>query len=100
MNMELLTAAAGRLPEFEQLCAAMEGGACPVALSGAAAVHRAHFGAAVAWKTGRNVVVVCADEGECQRMARDLGSLTGKTVPVLNPRPLTFHRTAAVSHQW
>jgi len=100
MNMELLTAAAGRLPEFEQLCAAMEGGACPVALSGAAAVHRAHFAAAVALTTKRPVVVVCADEGECQRMARDLSSLTGNTVPVLNARAFTFHRSAAVSHQW
>ena len=100
MNMELLTAAAGRLPEFEQLCAAMEAGACPVALSGAAAVHRAHLAAAVALKTGRSVVVVCADDAECQRMARDLSSLTQRPVPVLPPRPFTFHRSAAVSHQW
>ena len=100
MNMELLTAAVSRLPEFEQLCAAMEAGACPVALSGAAAVHRAHMAAGIALKTGRSVVMVCADESESSRMARDLASLTGRQVPVLAARSFTFHRSAAVSHQW
>ena len=100
MNMQLLTAAVSRLPEFEQLCAAMEGGACPVALSGAASVHRAHIAAGLALETGRSVVVVCADEGESQRMARDLSSLTGRSVPVLLSRAFTFHRSAALSHQW
>ena len=100
MNMELLTAAVTRLTEFEQLCAAIEGGACPAAVSGVAAVHRAHMAAGVALTTQRPIVVVCADEGECRRMARDLASLTGKSVPVLPGRPFTFHRSAAESHQW
>ena len=100
MNMDLLTASVSRLPEFEQLCAAMEGGACPAALSGTAAVHRAHFAAGIAVTTGRSVVVVCADDAECRRMARDLTSLTGKEVPVLPSRPFALHRSAAGSHQW
>ena len=44
--MTLLTAALSRLPEFQQLLAALEGGQCPVALAGAAGVKRmwmAHF---------------------------------------------------------
>ena len=100
MNMQLLTASVSRLPEFEQLCAAIEGGACPVALSGVAAVHRAHIAAGLSLRAKRPVVVVCADEGESQRMARDLTSLTGRSVPVLLSRAFTFHRSAAVSHQW
>ena len=100
MNMQLLTASVSRLPEFEQLCAAMEGGACPVALSGVAAVHRAHIAAGLSLTAKRPVVVVCADEGESQRMARDLTSLTGQNVPVLLSRAFTFHRSAALSHQW
>lgn len=69
--MKLLTAALNRLPEFQQLLSAMEGGRCPVALSGVAAVHRAHIAAGVGLMTGRPVVVVCADEGEGERMARE-----------------------------
>ena len=63
MNMQILTGAIGRLPEFAQLCAAMEGGACPVVLSGVAAVHRAHIAAGLSLTAQRPVVVVCADEG-------------------------------------
>ena len=100
MNMQILTGAIGRLPEFAQLCAAMEGGACPVVLSGVAAVHRAHIAAGLNQIAGQPVIMVCADEGEAQRLARDLAALTGKEVPTLLSRAFTFHRSAALSHQW
>ena len=98
--MKLLTAALSRLPEFEQLLAAVEGGRCPAALSGAAAVHRAHITAALGLKTGRPVVAVCADEREADRLARDLAAFSGEAVPVLAPRSFTFHNAATVSRQW
>ena len=100
MQMQLLTAALSRLPEFQQLLTALEGGRCPAALSGAAAIHRAHIAAGLALKTGRPVVVVCADESEGERMARDLAALSGKPVPMLTPRSFTFHNAATVSRQW
>ena len=100
MNIQILTGAVSRLPEFEQLCAAMEGGGCPAVLSGVAAVHRAHIAAGLAQATRRPIVMVCADEGEGQRLARDLAALTGQEVPALLSRPFTFHRSAALSHQW
>lgn len=49
---------------------------------------------------GRPVVVVCADESEGERMARDLTALSGKPVPMLTPRSFTFHNAATVSRQW
>ena len=49
--MKLLTAAARRLPEVEELLSCLEGGRSPAALSGAAAVHRAHIAAAVGLTT-------------------------------------------------
>ena len=100
MQMQLLTAALSRLPEFQQLLTALEGGRCPAALSGVAAIHRAHIAAGRALKTGRPVVVVCADESEGERMARDLTALSGKPVPMLTPRSFTFHNAATVSRQW
>ena len=48
-------------------------------------------------ETGRPVVVVCADEGEAGRMARDLSYLTGGAVPVLASRSFVFHSIATVS---
>lgn len=70
--MKLLTAVLSRLPEFQQLLSALDGGRSPAALSGAAAIHRCHIAAGIGLITQRPVVVVCADEGEGQRLARDL----------------------------
>ena len=98
--MKLLTAACTRLPDVEQLLAALEGGRSPAALTGAAAVHRAHIAAAIGLRTGRPVVVVCADEGEGERLAKDLAAFTGEEIPLLTPRTFTFHNAATVSRQW
>ena len=98
--MKLLNDILNNVPEFGQLLAAMDSGRCPVALSGLSAVHRAHFAAGVYARTGRPVVLVCADEGEGERLARDLESLTGQRVPVLAPRSYIFHNAATVSRQW
>jgi len=98
--MKLLTAAANRLPEMQELTAALEAGRSPVLLSGAAAIHRTHLAAGLALTTGRPTVVVCADEGEAERMAKDLSAFTEGTVPVLTPRTFTFHNASTVSHQW
>ncbi len=46
------------------------------------------------------MVLVCADEGEGERLARDLRALTGTPVPVLTARTFTFHDAATVSRQW
>ena len=99
--MKLLTAAFSRLPEFQQLLSALEGGRSPMALSGAAAIHRVHAAAAIGLTTQRPVVVICAGESEGEKLARDLGAFAaGTAVPVLGPRDFTFHNAASVSRQW
>ena len=95
--MEILRSVLRELPEFQQLLAALDGGQSPVAVSGLAAVHRAHFAACLGQESGRPVVMVCADEGEAERMARDLSFLTGGEVPVLAARSFLFHNIATVS---
>jgi len=98
--MEILRSVLQQLPEFQQLLAALDSGQSPAAVSGLAAVHRAHFAACLGQESGRPVVVVCADEGEAERMARDLSFLTGGEVPVLAARSFLFHNIATVSRQW
>ncbi len=98
--MQLLTEILDRVPEFDALLAAIEAGRCPAAVSGLAAVHRAHFAAALRRKTGRCVTVVCADESEAVRIAQDLTALTGERTAVLGSRSFTFHSAATVSRQW
>ena len=98
--MKLLTAVLNRMPEFQELLAAVEGGRSPVALSGAAAIHRVHIAAGVGLMTGRPVVMVCPGESEGLKLARDLAAFTGVQVPVLGPREFVFHNTASASRQW
>ena len=96
---ELLTALHD-IPEYRSLLTAVDNGACPVAFSGLSAVHRAHFAAGLRQALGRPVVVVCADEGEVQRMEKDLAALAGEPVRTLSPREFTFHHAAVVSRQY
>ncbi len=89
-----------QLPEFAQLTAAIDSGASPAAVSGLAAVHRAHFAAGLHDQSGRPVVVVCADELEARRLAGDLAGLAGEEPALLTGREFTFHNAATVSRQW
>lgn len=98
--MKLLSTVLDKIPEFNQLLTAMEGGLCPVSVSGLSAIHRAHMAIGLYEKTGRPVVMICADEHEGQRMAKDLSVLLGADVPVLTPRSFTFHDVTSVSRQW
>ncbi len=97
--MKLLASMLQSLPEFGRLTAAIEAGACPAAVSGLAAVHRAHFAAGLRLG-GRPVVVVCADELEGRRLAEDLSALAGEEAPLLTAREFTYHNAATVSRQW
>ncbi len=98
--MKQLLSTLRELPEFRSLAAAVDNGACPAAVSGLSAVHRAHFAAGLHQALERPVVLVCADEGEAERMARDLEALTGEKVRILAAREFTFHNAAVVSRQW
>ena len=98
--MKPLLSALNDMPEYRSLLAAIDNGACPAAFSGLSAVHRAHFAAGIRQELNRPVVVVCADEGEAERMARDLAALSGEAVRTLSAREFTFHNAAVVSRQY
>ena len=98
--MKPLLSTLNDIPEYRSLLAAIDNGACPAAFSGLSAVHRAHFAAGIRQELNRPVVVVCADEGEAERMARDLAALSGEEVRTLSAREFTFHNAAVVSRQY
>ena len=87
------------LPEFQKLLAAIENGRCPVAVSGLAPVHRAHFAAALRQTAKAPVVMVCADEEEAERLERDLEAMTGEKALRLTAREFAFY-DAYASRQW
>ncbi len=96
---ELLTIL-DHVPEFGRLVAALDNGRSPVSVSGLSPVHRAHFAAGLRVRTGRPVVMVCADEGEGRRLAADLSALTGEQVTTLPAREFLFHEGAVASRGW
>ena len=88
------------VPEYLALESALEGGRSPVEVSGLSPVHRAHFAAGLLERTGCPVVLVCADEGECTRLASDVTALTGEPAVLIGAREFLFHEGAVASRQW
>jgi transcription-repair coupling factor (superfamily II helicase) len=86
--------------EIQALFYTIDAGQCPAALSGLSGVHRAHLGAALQGDSDRPVVILCADDGEANRMIGDLKALSGKSVVYLASREFVFYDAAVVSRQW
>ncbi|MGI5971900.1 MAG: transcription-repair coupling factor [Oscillospiraceae bacterium] len=84
-------------PVFAELLGALEAGKLPAVLGGLGHIHRALTAAAVYARTGRPVFAVCADEGEAERMAGDLFTLTGVSPLRLYSREFRFFEVEAGS---
>ena len=89
-----------QIPEFTHLTSALDAGRSPAAVSGLSLTHRAYFAAGLRRQTGRPVVLLCADEADCHRLAADLAALTGEAILTLPSREFTFHNAAVVSREW
>ena len=88
------------VPEFARLAANLDSGRSPVEVAGLSPVHRAHFAAGLLDRLGAPVVLVCADEGECTRLAADVTALAGVPATLLCAREFLFHEGAVASRQW
>lgn len=84
--MEALLRELWQLREIQELAQLMESGGGPALVTGLSPVHRAMTAAALRLKSGRPLLMLCADEGEARRQAADLRSLTGRE-PVLLTGP-------------
>ncbi len=88
------------VPEYLRLEAALESGRSPAEVSGLSPVHRAHFAAGLLTRLEVPVVLLCADEGECVRLAADITALTGTPAVLIGAREFLFHQGAVASRQW
>ncbi len=93
-----LSQAVAGLNEVRELLTGIEGGRCPVSVSGLSPVHRALIAAALRHKTQRPLVVLCADEGEARHMAADLHALTGEDAALLFAREWQLRDRVSASH--
>jgi len=88
-----------KLPELETLLKKIGEGTV-TAVGGLSLPHKAHFIAAVRRFTGRPLVVLCADETACRRMAADVQALSGEDVLNLPYRECMFHNVESASREW
>ena len=86
--MEALLRELWQLREIQELAQLMESGGGPALVTGLSPVHRAMTAAALRLKSGRPLLMLCADEGEARRQAADLRSLTGREPVLLTGREL------------
>ncbi len=98
--MENLLQTLLQLSEMQELTQQIGLGRCSALVTGLSPVHRAMTAAALASDTGRPLLMVCADEKECQRMALDLQILLGTEAVLLPGREVQLRPTAAASRQW
>ena len=98
--MNMLLNILDTVPEFARLAADLEAGRSPVEVAGLSPVHRAHFAAGLLDRLDVPVVLVCADEGECTRLAADVTALTGERATMIGAREFLFHEGAVASRQW
>lgn len=84
---------------FEQIALGIEGGGCPIVVSGLDGIHKSHAAATIRKATDRPILVICTDEMEMKRAATDLESLTGEQAVLLSAREFTFYNAEGVSRQ-
>jgi transcription-repair coupling factor (superfamily II helicase) len=97
--MRALTTALMNEIGFAQIAARIEGGGCPIVVSGLDGIHKSHAAASIRSLTGRPVVIVCTDEMEMKRVASDLESFTSEQAVLLAGREFTFYNAEGVSRQ-
>ena len=98
--MEGLLQALLQLDELRDIVKHIETGESPLLATGLSPVHRAQTAAALAHDTHRPLLMLCADERECGRMAADLQALLACEPVILPERELQLRPTAAASRDW
>ena len=83
------------LPEMQYIKTELDGGVS-TAVTGLSPIHRVQLSAALAQAMGRPLLLLCADERECERFAADMESLTGSK-PLHLPGREMHLRPAAVA---
>ena len=87
------------LPEMQYIKTELDGGVS-TAVTGLSPIHRVQLSAALAQAMGRPLLLLCADERECERFAADMESLTGSKPLHLPGREMHLRPAAVASRQW
>ena len=89
-----------KMKELQELMTHLQNRQGPALVTGVSPVQRAQLAAAAAQQLQRPLLMLCADEAECRRMAADLQVLLGVTPVVLPGREVQLRPIVAASRQW
>ena len=89
-----------KMKELQELMTHLQNRQGPALVTGVSPVQRAQLAAASARQLQRPLLMLCADEAECRRMAADLQVLLGVTPVVLPGREVQLRPIVAASRQW
>ena len=95
--MKILNQSIFENKEAAALPSLLESGRLPALVSGLSSVHRAHLAAALRENLQMPLFVICPDDASADSFSRDLASLTGEDVALLNSRDFTFYSAVAAS---
>ena len=89
------------LAAFSSACQALRAGKSPLLLDGLAAVHKAHFAAALCRELGRGAVLLTDEEAAATRLMEDINRFYGEEQALLYPeREFTYHSVESVSREY
>ena len=97
--MKLIRGALKRWKDYSRLEQAVKEGAVPAAVTGLAGIHKCCLIASLCKETGRQALILAADEAEAQRFLEDLTSL-GMRAVYYPLRDFTFRDTTSTSHEY
>lgn len=83
--MELFQNTIQHVPEFIQLCSAMESGVTPCAVTGLSAIHKAHFIAGLHTALAAPVLVITDDEATAGKLCEDINMMLAADTAMLYP---------------
>lgn len=90
-----------QLTGYRQAAAALREGRTPILINGLAAIHKAHFIAALCHETGQGGIVLTTDEAAATRLAEDLNRMAGEEIAVPCPeREFTYHAVESISREY
>lgn len=98
--MERITQLITDLTEYDRIVEGIRTGKTPVEVTGLAPIHKANLTAALANQLHRQIVIVCADDLACDRMARDLDAFSDRPAAVLPSREFVFHNIESSSREY
>lgn len=88
------------LTEFDAIVEGIQAKKTPVEVTGLAPIHKANLAAALAEQMHRQIVVICADDLACDRIARDIEGFSERPVAVLPAREFIFHNIESSSREY